>query len=82
MSSVCTCTACIRGYYLSGVNCLACSTVNCAICAANVCSACLTGYYYSGGSCLVATVTNCLQAKSGNGALCAVCNDGYFLGSD
>lgn len=82
VANVCTCAVCSRGYYLTGVTCTACSTANCAICPANTCSACMQGYYFSGGSCLVATVANCLQSKSGSATLCAVCVDGYFLGSD
>ncbi len=82
VSNVCTCTACARGYYLSGVNCVACTTPNCGVCPSNTCTACLQGYYYSVGTCLVATAANCLQSKTNSATLCAVCIDGYYLGSN
>lgn len=82
VNNVCTCTVCNRGYYLLGVTCVACSTAHCAVCAGNTCSACMQGYYFSGGTCVLGSGANCLQAKSGSNTLCAVCLDGYFLGSN
>lgn len=82
INNVCTCTVCTRGYYLAGVTCTACTALHCAICASNTCSACLQGYYFSGGNCLLGSGPNCLQAKTGSSSLCAVCMDGYFLGSN
>lgn len=82
VSNICTCTQCLSGYYLTGVTCTPCSTVNCAICAGDVCSACVQGYYFNGGVCALATVGNCLQAKSGSATLCAICNTGYYKGTD
>lgn len=82
VNNVCTCTACVRGFYLTGVTCTACPTTNCAICAGGVCSACLSGYFFSAGTCAAATVTNCLESKPASATLCSICRDGFFKGSD
>lgn len=79
-SNTCQCTDCLSGYYLSGVNCLACSTANCAVCPGNVCSSCLPNFYFSTPNCLPSTAANCLVAASA--LTCHTCNNAYYLGSD
>ncbi len=82
VNNVCTCTLCGSGYYLTGVTCTPCSTVNCSVCPSNVCSACITNYYFINSTCQPATAPNCLQSKPASSTLCSICNDGYFVGSD
>lgn len=82
VSNVCTCTSCLSGYRLNGVNCEACTVGNCDLCptVATTCTQCKAGYYLSGGVCAVATAPNCQVATAA--ATCTSCIAGYYLGSD
>jgi hypothetical protein len=77
--NICTCTVCLSGYYLSGVNCLACP-LNCAVCPAGTCTACSPGYHLSVGSCVINAPTNCKVATSS--VVCTTCQPGYYKGAN
>ena len=82
VGNVCTCTDCDPGYYLNGNVCTPCTLSDCSVCPSDVCSACISGKYFSAGTCQIATVTNCAESKTNSITLCAICNDGYYKGTD
>ncbi|KAL4478585.1 hypothetical protein ABPG74_006820 [Tetrahymena malaccensis] len=78
-----SCTACKDGYYLSGSQCLQCSSP-CSKCTsnANQCTGCISGYSLdsSQNKCNIQCYQTCKTCSSPNNQqACNSCIDGYFI---
>ena len=73
----CTQITCASGQYLSGNNCVACSTTygaNCTTCTASACTACKTGYKVVSGACQQIT---CASGQYLDGNDCKACSSKF-----
>ncbi|KAL7712487.1 Protein serine/threonine kinase [Entamoeba marina] len=75
------CSSCDSGYYPSGTNCVACSTLdgNCQLCSsASQCTQCFENYYPSNSNCFTCESKGCSMCSKTNG-YCTICLSGYYL---
>ena len=73
------CIGCNSGHYVSGGNCLSCSS-NCSKCTSTSnCLTCSSGYYLNGAACstISTAIDNCDTYQAAT--TCATCQSGYYL---